>query len=193
MSKWDNLILWVEEASYKELCIQLLDDAEKEKPVGVYKDLISYIKKIADSLAPSLIGRYFYLSELAKTETMRPHFFLALEVKKAKSVGLIKSRINAIERPLFIKSTEYQEDAGTANHPDAVLDFFYAGTKYAFYRISDSYKVGYRNNDETKMAHCFCNQLFMPEAIFYAKCLRQNCGAHLQAQRQGDKISLNQP
>jgi hypothetical protein len=35
--RWDNLVLRVDENSYLELNRQLLDDAEKEKPMGVYK------------------------------------------------------------------------------------------------------------------------------------------------------------
>ena len=184
MSKWDNLILWVNEDNYKELSKQLLDDAEKEKPIGIYKDLISYIKKIVDSLSSNLIDRYFYLSELDKTEKMKPSLFLALEVKDKKNVNLIKSKIKEMdtERPDFIISTEYKEDAGSADHPEEVLDFFYGGTKYTFFRISEKYERKYEKNDETKMVHCFCNQLFIPEVVFYAKRLG------IPVKRQGDTI-----
>lgn len=50
MAKWDNLIFWVNEDDYERVQSQLFDDAEQEKPTGIYQDLILYIKKIIDSL-----------------------------------------------------------------------------------------------------------------------------------------------
>jgi len=140
----------------------------QEKPSGVYKELIGYLKKIV-SILPGLINRYFYLFE------PKPHLFLALELKDMKKLNLIKNKIKRVKKPNFIESAEIQLDTRDESNTEAAIDFFQEGTRYAFFRVGSSYKPGYAHNDETKLVHCFCNQLFFNwenEIDFYGRCLR---------------------
>jgi len=77
-----------------------------------------------------------------------------------KDIDLIRDKVSQIKKPNFIDSTEIELNSGDEGNGEAAIDFFYIGTKYSFFRISDDYKLGYNNNDETKLVHCFCNQLF---------------------------------
>lgn len=127
----------------------------QKKPEGSYKELIVYLKKVVESLSKiELINRYFFLFE------PNPHLFLALEVKDTNDFKSIKEKIEKIVRPNFIDSYEIKFNTGDGGHPEGALDLFCASAKYAFFRVSDNYKPGYNNNDETKIIHCFCNQLF---------------------------------
>jgi len=138
----------------------------QKKPEGSYKELISYLNQVANSVS-DLIRRYFFLFE------PKPHLFLALEVKDNKNFETIKDKINEIPKPTFIDSNEIKFNTGDENHPEGVLDFFCASTKYAFFRVRNDYRPGYYNNDETKIIHCFCNQLFASpsnELFFLLKC-----------------------
>jgi hypothetical protein len=139
----------------------------QKKPEGAYKELITYLKNTVGS-SSDLINRYFFLFE------PNPHLFLALEVKDANDFESIKDKINKIAKPTFIASYEIKFNTGDENHPEGALDLFCASTKYAFFRITDDYNTGYNNNDETKIIHCFCNQLFYDwdnEIRFYIKGL----------------------
>lgn len=142
----------------------------QKKPEGGYKELLIYLKNAVDA-SSGLISRYFFLFE------PKPHLFLALEVKDTNNFESIRDKINRISRPAFIDSYEITFNASDADHPESVLDFFYASTKYAFFRITDDYQPGYYNNDETKIIHCFCNQLFVShenEKFFYLKGIRNS-------------------
>jgi hypothetical protein len=125
----------------------------QKKPEGSYKELITYLKTVVDSLS-DLINRYFFLFE------PNPHLFLALEAKDTNDFESIKDKISKIKMPVFIDSHDIKFNTGDENHAEGALDFFCASTKYAFFRVTDNYKTGYNNNDETKIIHCFCNQLF---------------------------------
>lgn len=142
--------------------------APQKKPEGSYKELIIYLQKIVNCLS-GLINRYFFLFE------ERPHLFLALEVKDIKDYETIKEKIEHTNKPNFIASHEIKFSTADGNHPEKALDLFCASAKYAFFRITDDYKPGYSENDEAKIIHCFCNQLFSGdwnnEKIFYLKGL----------------------
>ncbi len=146
----------------------LHSDAIKDKPDGIYRELVSYLKKVVDSVLPDLIYRYFYLFQ------DNPHLFLALELKDKSSIDLVKTRVDQVDMPNFMESMKIDLNTGDEGNGEEALDFFWAGTKFAFLRVSDAYKSGYYNNDEVKILHCFCNQLFVSwdnEAVFYLKCL----------------------
>lgn len=140
----------------------------QKKPEGSYKELITFLKQVVDSVS-GLINRYFFLFE------PNPDLFLALEAKDAKDYGLIEDKINKISEenmPKFVASYKAVYPTTDGNHPEGALDLFCASTKYAFFRITDDYETGYKNNDETKIIHCFCNQLFVShdkEKFFYLK------------------------
>lgn len=138
-----------------------------KRPEGVYLELVSYLKGVVETLSPSLIDRYFYLFE------PNPHLFLALEVRDIKDMESVRKMIKEIEKPDFIASTAITENSGDEGNGEAAIDFFNAGTKYAFSRIGKDYKPGYYNNDEVKLVHCLGNQLFGrpdTELLFYLKC-----------------------
>ena len=175
MSEWIHLILKVKDD--KAIIKQLIEDATKDKPTGIYKDWICYLKKIVDSLSPELINRYFYLFEFMPGN---PHLFLALDIKKTEDIPLINDKISKVGRPSLIESAVLDQRPHVKNEREAALDFYCAGTRYAFFRVTNDYEPGYLNSDETKMAHCFCNQMFIPEKLFYIKCLEQNCGIRIQ-------------
>lgn len=144
------------------------DDAIQEKPAGIYRELILYLKRLVDALSPEFINRYFYFFE------PRPHLFLALEVKDRKNMDLIRDKIAKVEKPDFVESATVDASINEGGDGECAIDFFHAGTKYAFFRAGESYKPGYKNNDEKKLVHCFCNQLFVEpagEVEFYKKCL----------------------
>jgi len=139
----------------------------QKKPEGPYKELITYLNQVVNSVS-GLINRYFFLFE------DNPHLFLALEIINTDNFESIKDKINKIANPTFIDSYKIKFNTGDENHPEGTLDLFCASTKYAFFRITDDYSAGYNNNDEAKIIHCFCNQLFATwnnEAIFYLKGL----------------------
>lgn len=145
----------------------LHNDAIKDKPDGIYRELVNYLQKVVDSLVPDLVYRYFYLFE------DKPHLFLALELKDPIS-DLLKTKIDPIDMPNFIDSMKIDLNTGDEGNGEVALNFFWAGTKFAFSRVSDTYKPGYYNNNEVKLLHCFSNQLFVSwdnEAVFYLKCL----------------------
>lgn len=157
--------------NYERTLSQLHDDAQQVKPAGIYKELILYLKSIVDS-CNGLIDRYFYLFE------PNPHIFLALELRNKTDIELIKNKMVGIEKPNFIISAIVSINSNDELNGEAAIDYFYAGTKYAFFRISDNYNPGYSNNDEVKLVHCFANQLFVThinEIQFYIRCL-QNRG-----------------
>ena len=167
MRGWIHLDIYFKDV--KETMLRMSHEAIRDKPKGTYVKLMAYLKKTVDSLLPGYIGRYFFLFE------PRPHLFLALEVKDMKKIEAIKRKILRIEKPGFIASANIMLNTGDGGHPETVLDFFYAGTKYAFFRASPSYKPGYKNHDETKLIHCFSNQLFIEpknEIAFHKKCLK---------------------
>lgn len=175
MSSWIHLSLNFK--NYEEMKVKLHDDvAPQEKPGGIYKELIHYLKNIVDSLLPNLLNRYFFLFE------SNPHLFLALEINDIKDIDLIKKKVNQIEVANFIDSVKIDLNSSDENNGEAAIDFFHMATKYAFFRISENYKPGYNNNDEIKLVHCLCNQLFCDwnnEIIFYIKCL-QHRGVQIQ-------------
>lgn len=168
MSNWIHLNLLFRD--YNETIERLQKDAAPQrKPSGIYKELISYLKEIVDSLLPK-INRYFYFFE------PNPHLFLALEVRDMYDIDSIMSKINQIKKPHFIESTAIDSTSGIGDegNGEAAIDFFYAATKYAFFRIGDDYEPKYEKNDEVKLVHCFCNQLFFSiqnERKFYSKRL----------------------
>lgn len=127
----------------------------QKKPEGSYKELMIYLKNVVDSLSKvGLIRRYFFLFE------PKLDLFLALEMKDVSDFKSIEEKIERIPRSKFIDSYEIKPNTGDGSHPEGALDFFCASTKYAFFRVSDDYKPGYKNHDETKIIHCFANQLF---------------------------------
>jgi hypothetical protein len=169
MSKWVNLSLNFKD--YAQTALQIEDDAALAKPAGMYKELIAYLKNIIDSLSPDLIRRYFFFFE------PDPHLFLALELNNIKDLDLIEKKIVQLRKPEFVEMVKLNKKPGEKNEPEAALDFYHTGTKYAFYRISSDYKPEYLKSNEVKMVHCFCNQLFVSlqnEAKFYAKRLDKN-------------------
>lgn len=138
----------------------------QRKPEGTYKELIIYLNQVVNSLS-ALINRYFFLFE------PNPHLFLALEVKDINDYESAKGEISKITKPAFVASLEVKFNTGDGNHPEGALDFFCASTKYAFFRATDAYIPGYYKNDETKLIHCYCNQLFASqsgELFFLLKC-----------------------
>lgn len=148
-------------------------DASKNKPDGIYKELITFLSRIIDALEPDIIQRFFYLFQDI------PHLFLALEVIDISRVGVVRERVALIDKPIFVISMEVELNTGDENNGEAVLDLFWSGTKYSFFRCGDSYKPGYYNNDEVKMFHCICNQLLVSwdnECKFYLKCLLHRGG-----------------
>ncbi|MGE5197749.1 MAG: hypothetical protein ACM3IL_04520 [Deltaproteobacteria bacterium] len=139
----------------------------QQKPNQKYKELIRYLKAVIDNLS-GLIDRYFFLFEQV------PHLFLSLEVKDMNNIELVKRKITSIGEPLFVESSEIKLRTGDGGHPGPVIDFFKASSNYAFFRADPDYRPGYYNHDETKLIHCFCNQLFVTwenEKLFYAKGL----------------------
>jgi len=154
--------------NFEDTILRLHNDAAQDKPTGIYKDLVCYLKEMVDSVS-SFINRYFYLFE------PNPHLFLALEVNDLKDTETIKNKISQIQKPDFIDSVKIDLNTSDEGNGEAAIDFFYIGTKFAFFRISDDYKPGYYNNDEVKLVHCFSNQLFVThnnEVNFYLNCLR---------------------
>lgn len=146
----------------------LQQDSAQEVPTGIYKDILVYLKAVISAVSKK-INRYFYLFE------PNPHLFLALEVMNMRNIGFIQRKIVLIPRPDFIESITFDLNTEDARNGEAAIDFFFSGTKLAFYRISDSYKPGYYNNDEVKLVHCLNNQLFVTphnEISFYIKCLQ---------------------
>src|SRR3989338_2410940 len=180
MSNWIHLNLWFNN-NVEAVKIEFHKEAGRDKPSGKYGELIFYLKHVVDSLTNRLIGRYFYLFE------PDPHIFLALEVKNDADLSLIQQKLETIERPNFIERWEITPNSGDESNGDVAIDFFHAATKFAFFRVSDDYKPGYGNNDETKLVHCFSNQLFFDwenEKIFYLNCLRhRGCAVELKEGR----------
>ncbi len=162
MSVWMHLELYFKDYS-SSIAGFSKESFPQKKPEGAYKDLISYLNRVVNS-SSDLIRRYFFLFE------EKPHVFLALELIDVNYFEEIKNQINRMERPEFISSYEVKLNTGDENHPESVLDLFWASAKYAFFRVTDSYVPGYYNHDETKIIHCFCNQLFTTwdnEILFY--------------------------
>lgn len=164
MSNWIHLNLRVE--NYDRIIKELHDSATPQrKPEGIYKELITYLKKIVDSLSSNLINRYFYFFE------PNPLLFLALEVKNMKAINSIRDKISQIKAPNFIETIDFDLDCHDEGNGKAAIDFFHTGAKYAFFRVGKYYKPRYHSNDEIKLMHCFCNQLFVTienETKFYA-------------------------
>jgi hypothetical protein len=163
MSQWLHLNLYFKDCQ-KTMLKMARGTQPHTRPQGTYKELINYLNTVVNSLGPRLIHRYFYFFE------PQPHLFLALEVKNKSKIGPIKDTIGQIRRPDFIRSAtvELSDDRGNG---EVALDFFHAATKFSFFRISDKYKPVYTNNNETKLIHCFCNQLFITpenEIKFYS-------------------------
>lgn len=160
MSKWMHINLRVKDYDRVK---EIHENATPfKKPTGIYKELISYVKEVVDSLSPE---RFFYFFE------PDPFLFLALEVKDLKAIDSIKDRVNKIKKPDFIDSLDYDLDSHDEGNGEAAIDFFHAGAKFAFFRIGRDYKPNYHVNDETKLVHCLCNQLFATienEKKFYA-------------------------
>ena len=168
MSHWIHLNLFFK--NWQQVTLQTISENARvgEKPSGFYRDLVSYLDKVIHALPEEDIGRYFFLFE------PNPNLFMAIEHKNDKNLDVLERNIKGIDRPNFIESIDIKRDTGDEGHAKAVLDFFHASTKYAFYRISQSYQPGYENNDEVKLVHCFCNQLYVDsnnEINFYQKCL----------------------
>lgn len=166
MSKWIHLSLNFKDR--QNLMLRMSAEAAKARPLGKYKALICYLKDIIESLS-GLINRYFYFFE------PNPHLFLALEVQELKQIHLIADKIKHIKKPHFIAQAEIDLNATDDTNGEAAADFFYAAAKFAFFKVTKDYKPGYFNNDEVKLVHCFCNQLFVErrnEVKFYLKCLR---------------------
>lgn len=167
MRGWIHLDVYFKDV--EKTMLRMSHEAIQDKPKGSYVKLMVYLKKAVDCLLPEYIGRYFFLFE------PKPHLFLALEVKDMINIEEIKRKISRVKKPDFIMSADIALNTGDGGHPDAVLDFFQTGTKYAFFRAGRAYKPGYKNQDETKLAHCFCNQLFIEpknEIAFHKKCLK---------------------
>ena len=170
MPGWIHLELNFE--NYDSLAKQFSKEAlPQKKPEGSYKELITYLKKIVDSVS-DLTHRYFFLFQST------PHLFLALEVKDPKDYGLVEKKIKELaqtKQPKFIASDKILFPTTDGEHPEGTLDLFCASAKYAFFRITDGYKPGYYEHDEAKIMHCFCNQVFSGdwnnETIFYLKGL----------------------
>lgn len=166
MSNWVHLSITFK--SYQNTLFELQNDAAQEKPTGIYRELVCYLKEAVDSVS-GLVNRYFYLFE------PNPHLFLALEVKAMKDIEPIKNEINQIKKPNFIESAKIDLDTSDDGNGEVAIGFFHIGTKFAFFRTSDNYKPGYYNNNEVKLVHCFSNQLFVTldnEVNFYLSCLR---------------------
>ncbi len=168
MSKWIHLNF-----SFNDYLIfthKLHDDLKQDPPRGPYKELMAYLKKIVDALQ-GLVFRYFFLFE---GDDPGPHLFLALEIKSTDQTEKIKNIVSGVESPSFVASLYIKQNSGDESNGEAVLDFFHATTKYAFYRIGSHYKPGYENNDPAKLVHCFCNQMFFShehERLFHSKFL----------------------
>jgi len=148
---------------------KIITGSAGRRPKGYYKELINYLEKVAVCLLPGLIGRYFFLFE------PKPHLFFALELKNPKDYALICEKIRRVKRPAFLKALSFNLDSGDEANGSPAIDFFFAGTKFAFYRASSKFKPGYFHNDETKLVHCFSNQILVSHAheiAFYKKCLR---------------------
>jgi hypothetical protein len=184
MSNWIHLHLQFK--NYDELKKQLCASSHpQENPSGVYKELVSYLKKIIDTLS-GLINRYFYLFE------PNPHLFLALELKDMRKINRVKNKINTVRKPNFIESVKIQLNTQDEGNGEAAVDFFMASTKYAFFRIAGYYKPGYYNNDETKLIHCFCNALFFDrinEIDFYFQCLHYR---GISVDLQGSRVIIDE-
>ena len=132
-----------------------------------------------------MVNRFFYLFE------PNPHLFLALEIKDNEKISEVTQRVKAITKPTFVESAEIDATADVGD-PEAAIDFFHAGTKFSFYRMSDGFKSIYENNDIAKMVHCFCNQTFVihpSEFMFYVKRL-QDYGVPILAKFDGDKVNI---
>jgi len=182
MSIWIHLS--VNFIDYQATLAQLHNDAAQAKPAGIYKELMAYLKNVVDLLSPDLIQRYFFLFE------PNPHLFLAMELKNAKDVDLIKAKVAQTNKPAFIESAQIDTNTGDANNGEAAVDFFHAGSRYAFHRIEDDYAPGYEHNDEVKLVHCLCNQLFatqLHEINFYFKCL-QHRGVQIRVEKPLDNM-----
>lgn len=169
MSSWICLSLYFK--NLEKVIKQLSLDAHQNKPVGIYKELISYLKKVVDALSPDLIDRYYYFFE------PEPHLFLALELKDRRDIKRAEEIIKGINKPDFVDKIKIALSVSEGGDPQAAIDFFHAGTKFAFLRINDEYVSSYQSNDVAKLVHCFCNQMFverLPELMFYVKRLQDN-------------------
>lgn len=167
MALWMHLNINFKEVT--KIMEKMAQEASLEKPQGSYVELMRYLKKAVDSISPKYIRRFFFLFE------PDPHLFLALEAKDAISAAVIKRKITRIKRPDFIQTAEIKINTGDGGHPQPVIDFFHVGSKYAIFRATGDYQPGYKNHDEAKLVHCFCNQLFVEvenEIGFYRKCLK---------------------
>lgn len=177
MAHWGHLSINFKD--FQKTAVALREDAAKDKPDGIYKDLLLYLKAVIEVLSPGIIDRYFFLFE------PNPHLFLALELKNGVNIDSIESKLAKIGRPDFIETSKIDDNTGDENNGEMAVDFFYMGSKYAIHRVGDGYKPGYGNNDEVKLMHCFCNQLFVDwsqEINFYFKCL-QHRGVTMQVQK----------
>ena len=168
MSFWVHINAWFhKDDGIKEIILS--SGLPQNKPEGKYRQLILFFKQIVEELLmQSLVNRYFYLFE------PNPDAFLAVELRDASHLDFITSVLNNIEKPQFINSLKLKINSDDHTNGEAALDFLYAGTKYAFFRIGPDYEPKYENNDECKMVHCFCNQLFVghdKEKLFYMHCL----------------------
>ena len=124
-------------------------------------EIVKYIEQVVAEAKPE---RFFFLFE------PEPHCFLAMQVGDKQP--RIYSRVHSM--PKFFQKTTWSEHTGDEAHPSAVIDFFQAASRYAFFRASSHYKEGYENHDEVKLLHCFFNAqgLNHPQELrFYTKCM----------------------
>jgi len=136
---------------------ELLADAAKHPPTGVYKDLMRYIDEIVRSVSPALIQRYFFLFE-----GNSPPLFLALELKDEKDLSIVEGIIGKKKKiqPTFVSDLKIDPKAKVGD-PDEAIALYQAGTQYAFYRCSDRYDPPWgKGPDLIHLVHCFSNQVY---------------------------------
>ena len=121
MKKWIQLVL--KPRDYKELMEQFKNNKIHEKPSGSWKELISYLKTVVDSLTPEVISRYFYTIQFSE---QNPHLPLSLELKNGNEVDLAKKRISEIKIPKFIESFEYNEGSHDESNGEGTINFLNA-------------------------------------------------------------------
>jgi hypothetical protein len=166
MSTWIHLSL--DFKKIEETTRRLYADASQESPQAAYRELTLYLKAVVEALSPDLINRYFFLFE------PNPPLFMALEVRDMAGMDSIKERVDKITPPVFVDWVKLDLNTHDETNGEPAIDFFHAGTKYAFYRAGNDYKPGYANNDPVKLVHCLCNQLFVSlqnERDFYLRRL----------------------
>ncbi len=183
MKKWVYLSVMFKDVDRN--MVVLAEDAARQNPDGRFRELIRYLKAVVDRLTPGLVNRYFYLFE------SNPHLFLALEVNDREKIKEVTQKVQAIITPGFIQSAKIDATVDVGD-PDAAIDFFCAGTKFSFFRISEEYKSAYENNGIAKMVHCFCNQMYIThpsEFMFYVKRL-QDYGIPIRADYKEGKMNV---